>query len=624
VSPKGRPEGEPAPKRVSAEGSAASEAAAALRERVRAHLDRGAPWDACDAFREAEPSDDAEWLFLGALAHARAGAVGEAHVLLDRAAGASAAASTALHGEILALRGRLWKDALQRAHDDVEARTSASHARDEYLAAYAIARDPFPGINAATLSMVLDERNVARKLAAEVEATLASRGQAIAGWDLLTAAEAALLRDDVTTARERFAAAWSESPHDPGRIASARRQLRLLARTLPAANELLPVLRAPDVVAFTGHMIDTHDRAEPRFPAALEPAVAAALRERVARWHAPVVFASAACGADILMLEAALDAGAEVNIVLPFPRDEFVRNSVAPGGAGWVTRFDAALARASRVILATTEGHLGDDVLYEYAALLVEGLATLRATQLETAPLLVAVLEPGSPAHTGGTRHAVERWRGAGGTADVIDLSALRTGTRPVVRAHPAANAPKDRTSHSRRTLKSMLFADIAGYSRLRDEEVPRFQRIFWDLAARELAGAGKPLLANTWGDAVFAVFDAPQDAAACATRLRDAMQAVDWRASGLLETTAIRIALHAAPVFSGHDPVIGRENYFGAGVTRAARIEPVTPPGLVYASEAFAATLAAQDSHWMLEYVGTLKLAKQYGESRLYRLESR
>jgi len=601
-----------------------SDAEAGLRERVRAHLDRGAPWDACDAFREAEPCDDPEWLFLGALAHARAGAVSEAHALLDRAAGASGAECAALHGEILALRGRLWKDALHRSASGPSALAAAARARDEYRAAYALAREPFPGINAATLSMLLGEQEAARALAGEVEATLAARGVPLAGWDLLTAAEAALLRGDVAAARDRYAQAWAEAKHDTGRIASARRQLRLLARALPAAADMLPVLRASDVVAFTGHMIDAHDRPDPRFPAALEPAVAAALRERVAHWHAPAVFASAACGADILMLEAALDAGAEVNVVLPFPRDEFVRTSVAPGGEGWGKRFDTVLSRASRVILATTEGYLGDDVLYEYAALLVEGLATLRATQLETAPLLVAVLEPGSPAHTGGTRHAVERWRQAGGTADVIDLSALRAGRGAAGAARAAADAAKERASHSRRTLKSMLFADIAGYSRLRDEEVPRFQRIFWDLAARELAGADEPRLANTWGDAVFAVFDTPRQAAACALRLRDAMRTTDWRAAGLPETTAIRIALHAAPVFSGHDPVIGRENYFGAGVTRAARIEPVTPPGLVYASEAFAATLAAQDASWSLEYVGTLKLAKQYGESRLYRVEGR
>jgi class 3 adenylate cyclase len=163
-----------------------------------------------------------------------------------------------------------------------------------------------------------------------------------------------------------------------------------------------------------------------------------------------------------------------------------------------------------------------------------------------------------------------------------------------------------------------MLFADVAGYSRLRDAEVPTFQAKFWSLAARELAHVPGVRLANTWGDAIFVVFDGVAEAAACALRLREAM------AAGLPYATTIRIALHAAPVFSGHDPVLGRENFFGAGVTRAARIEPVTPPGLVYASEAFAATLAAQGPRWSLEYVGTLRLAKQYGESRLYRLAGR
>ena len=99
-------------------------------------------------------------------------------------------------------------------------------------------------------------------------------------------------------------------------------------------------------------------------------------------------------------------------------------------------------------------------------------------------------------------------------------------------------------------------------------------------------------------------------------------MHATDWSAAGISQPTSLRIALHCAPVFSGHDPILGRTNYFGAGVTRAARIEPVTPPGLIYASEAFAATLAASGSSCALEYVGTLDLAKHYGESRIYRLE--
>ena len=69
----------------------------------------------------------------------------------------------------------------------------------------------------------------------------------------------------------------------------------------------------------------------------------------------------------------------------------------------------------------------------------------------------------------------------------------------------------------------------------------------------------------------------------------------------------------------------MGRDNYFGSSVTRTARIEPVTPPGMVYASEAFAATLAATGrDDYVLEYVGELALAKGYGESRIYRLDRR
>jgi hypothetical protein len=127
---------------------------------------------------------------------------------------------------------------------------------------------------------------------------------------------------------------------------------------IPEVTDALRHLPAPDVVAFAGHMIDAPDRAIPRFPAALIPAVRAAVREHVARLNTPIIYTSAACGADLIFIEAALDAGAEVNVVLPFEREDFVRNSVSVGGDGWVDRLDAALSRAARVILATDEHYL--------------------------------------------------------------------------------------------------------------------------------------------------------------------------------------------------------------------------------------------------------------------------
>jgi class 3 adenylate cyclase len=174
--------------------------------------------------------------------------------------------------------------------------------------------------------------------------------------------------------------------------------------------------------------------------------------------------------------------------------------------------------------------------------------------------------------------------------------------------------------------LKAMVFADFAGYSRLSDANVARFQQTFWTIAARQIEAMGAaPDFANTWGDGLYLVFDTPRDAAAFALELRAAMRAVDWRPLGLPEGSQIRIGLNAGPVFCGFDPVIGRDNYYGASVTRAARIEPVTPPGTVFASEAFAATLAATGSQgYAIEYVGRVGLAKSYGEARVYRLDRR
>jgi class 3 adenylate cyclase/tetratricopeptide (TPR) repeat protein len=599
--------------------------------RIRAQLDHGAPWDACDTFREARAqyANDAELLYWGALAHARAGAAHEAHMLLDQAQGAGGADARLV--SILSLRGRLWKDEYHRAPDAADATMKAARARREYSAAYERTRDPYPGVNAATLAALLGERDEAERLAREILARLAPPDRHTC-WDHATAGEAYLLCRKWDAARECYAAAFASAPGDAGTIATMRRQVRLLSRALPEAVTVLDVLPGAAVCAFAGHMIDAADRASPRFPPSLVPAVTTAVRERLARLYQPVVYTSAACGADLILIEAALEIGAEVNVVLPFDRDDFVRESVAPGGAEWVGRFGAALAGASRVIMATEEGYLDDDVLFDYAALLLEGLTVLRAAQLETTPTLLCVLDPDSEAKLGGTQASFERWRRHFGAPQTIDLRELRERHVADVAAAPAAQPQTTSVSipsavaapRPSRTLKTLLFADFAGYSRIHDAYAPLFQRRFLEIVAAEIEAApAKPLDSKTWGDALYSVFESPQDGAEFAVRLQRSMLAVDWRAAGLAESSRLRIALHAGPVFCGFDPIMGRDNYFGASVTRTSRIEPVTPPGVVYASEAFAAMLVATGGHGFApEFVGRLPLAKDYGEARIYRLD--
>ena len=108
-------------------------------------------------------------------------------------------------------------------------------------------------------------------------------------------------------------------------------------------------------------------------------------------------------------------------------------------------------------------------------------------------------------------------------------------------------------------------------------------------------------------------------DAGEFALELCDAVKNAEWENTGLPQLS-VRIGLHAGPVYRIIDPVTGQPNYIGTHVSQAARIEPITPPNQVYASQAFAA-LASADPHktFKCEYVGQTPMAKGYGTLPTY-----
>src|SRR5262245_43052220 len=71
--------------------------------------------------------------------------------------------------------------------------------------------------------------------------------------------------------------------------------------------------------------------------------------------------------------------------------------------------------------------------------------------------------------------------------------------------------------------------------------------------------------------------------------------QSQRWTTLGLPASLTVRLTLHTGPVVRCLDPLMERENYTGTYVSRAARLELATPPGEVYASEAFAALAAVE-----------------------------
>jgi class 3 adenylate cyclase/tetratricopeptide (TPR) repeat protein len=589
---------------------------------IRAALNAGLNAQALDLARGAlvDGAKPAEVLYLGALASARMGAIGEAEQWLaqiDR----ESLGSSPLAVEVWSLGGRVAKErfAATRDRSSAAARDFAHKSIDSYERAFALSGGSYPAVNAATMAMLVGDSSTAVRLA---QHALSTTGTADDYWYHATRGEALLLLGRQNEARGHYAEAYRLAGHRFGDVASMRRQLRLIGT--PSALALAESLPAPQVIAFSGHMIDHPDRPSPRFPADIEAAVAAALRETVVSFGPSVGYAQAACGADILFLEAMHDAGMQTQVVLPFPAAEFVRSSVAFAGEQWIARFERALARASRVVLATDEGFLGDDVLFEHAANLIQGMAYLRAMELSAHPLMLTVLERGAAEAVGGTQATARNWLRKGGRIENIDIAALRRdapmGSRP---PSVAATLPASGTSTPRRMLKSLLFADVSGFSRIPEQYAPRFAEMFLGTAKRVLDSLPYPAIhANTHGDGLFLVFDLPSHAAEFAHRLQHEIGQFDWPALGLAPETGVRVALHTGPLFRIYDPVTARHTFYGTHVNRTARLEPVVQPRSIFVTEEFAASLVAEDQdRFTCDYLGTMKLAKKFGDARLYRL---
>ena len=387
-------------------------------------------------------------------------------------------------------------------------------------------------------------------------------------------------------------------------------------------------------LVFAGHMVDAPGRAVPRFPndPAMIAAVDAAIRAELDGLNATVGFSSLASGADILFAEAMLARNAEVHVVLPFDRAEFLTESVHfgcpddPAYGEWAERFErvwAAIPAAHRHF-ATTEPYLNANTLFELVNIFMQGLAVLRAGERLVDPIALVVLDPGSNPGVGGTKYFLDTWRRTNRRAEVIDLAALRTGVSKPDTGRTVSAGP---LPPSHRPNKALLFADVAKYSGIYERDLPDFLAEYAGFLRRVFdTDVGRAAdYANTWGDGLHLVYNDPADAAEFALTLLEAAGrgGVDWARYGLGDAAPVRVAVHYGPVFAVPDVLRpGKVSYSGQHVNRAARIEPVTLAGCAYASEQFAAVLAMSGAgRYRCDPIGVCKLAKEYDTCALYHL---
>jgi class 3 adenylate cyclase len=173
--------------------------------------------------------------------------------------------------------------------------------------------------------------------------------------------------------------------------------------------------------------------------------------------------------------------------------------------------------------------------------------------------------------------------------------------------------------------IAGILFADVVGFSSLSDIEVVRFYYEFLGAVGRLLAlTQHPPLVRNTWGDGLYLIFESVRDAGVFALELSAMTVNTDWSSVELPDTLSLRIGLHGGPLFDFSDRVTGQLTLGGKHVTRAARVEPVTPAGMVYATQEFAALAAAYGvTEFVCEPVGRVRLAKKAGMTPLFNVRS-
>jgi class 3 adenylate cyclase len=584
---------------------------------------------AYDAARQglSEHPDDLLLRHRAVLALARSGATEQAQTLY-RKFGLEGRKET----DIPELEARLLKDVALAAADGPSRGKLLLAAAKRYEAVYRRSGHYYPGINVANLLLLAGqpERSaaIARRIAAELTTRPTATGEE-KFWAAATLVEAHVIGGDMAAARRALPAAREASEGDHARLSTAARSIHnvCLAKNLPV--DWLRAISPPAVIHYAGHIIAAPG-ASGRFPATAEPAVAARIAELLAERNVGFGYGSLAAGADILFAEALLARGAQLHVLLPFRLDDFIRESVQSAGQQWIKRFKACLANAKSVRYATEDEYLGDDTLYVYCSRLGMGLAVL-ASQHLFAPIEQIVVWDRTPAAgTAGTAIDVEIWRETGRPQTVVPIPSKqgpRPGSqRPKSSSRTAPKSTSHPASNSRRSARAMLFGDLRGFSRLTDRELPIYvKEVLGAIERVRQARRKKVLLANTWGDGLFMVFQRANDAAECALALQAALSRLDLAALGLSVPLSLRIGGHLGPVYETLDPVLGHTNFFGAHVTRAAHIEPVTPPGCVYVTETFAAALALEHSQaFACDYVGMTKAAKGYGSLRMFLLRAR
>lgn len=161
--------------------------------------------------------------------------------------------------------------------------------------------------------------------------------------------------------------------------------------------------------------------------------------------------------------------------------------------------------------------------------------------------------------------------------------------------------------------LSAIVFTDIAGYSRMMEEDEERTIRVLRrhnTIVLPLVERAGGEVI-DAIGDGLFILFPSVREAVVCSVAIQEAIGAYNDGAAGD-ERFRLRIGIHLGEVWREGDRV------FGNGVNVAARVQPLAPPGGVCITEDVYRQVSNKLSHQMRS-IGTHDLKNLSRRMELY-----
>jgi hypothetical protein len=334
------------------------------------------------------------------------------------------------------------------------------------------------------------------------------------------------------------------------------------------------------VVCYSGHLLNARDL-EPSIQRAYISHLADAVAELLERIGVGWGYGALACGADLVIAEALLEAGAELHAVLPFRSPDFIASSVAAGGKDWLTRFDRCLERAHRLIELDRSCYPVCDESYYLGNRFFAGLAVRRARELDAEAAMLAVWDGVISQGIAGTGRMAAEWAAAGRPLHRLPCPWRRPAPENKASApSPAGFLPALFCEGEPEVMDELSL--LGGASARIDELRLGPSRLAWTFASIAAAAAGAVAIAT--GDL-------------CRRH---------------------RIGILCDVGLAGSTPELSLKRAWGAAA------HPECPAGIAFATEPFTAEAALVDASIDCEYAGRVPSRDDSGPLTVYVLRAR